>query len=237
MRRRGRRTAWGTATIASPSAAAPSSARRTRAPRGHAPYLAGLREVHHQRVHPPHERRPGSSSCPPSASSAWSNSTFAQSAKRASVSRAQALHQRMLRIDLEHRLAARRLLAGRRSMRSRLPESSPSPTTRQAGDSVRRASTRTSLTRVAQRALMRSSSGFELAGFRLLLAPSPPRRRACRGRARPCATERSGLPSNSVQRRDHPLVDAVGQQQHLDALLAEDLEVRAVRRPRRTCPR
>jgi hypothetical protein len=26
----------------------------------------------------------------------------------------------------------------------------------------------------------------------------------------------------------HPLVDAVGQQQHLDALLAEDLELRAV---------
>ncbi len=40
-----------------------------------------------------------------------------------------------------------------------------------------------------------------------------------------------------VEAAQHPLVHAVVQQQHLDALLAEDLEVRAVAWPPRSCRR
>ena len=46
----------------------------------------------------------------------------------------------------------------------------------------------------------------------------------------PLATDCIGVPSNSVQVVERPLVHAVGHQQHLDALLAEDLELRAVLR-------
>ena len=54
----------------------------------------------------------GSSSWPPSASSAWSSSSCAQSASFAVVG-LQPLHQRMVRVELEDRLAVGRLLAGR----------------------------------------------------------------------------------------------------------------------------
>ena len=44
------------------------------------------------------------------------------------------------------------------------------------------------------------------------------------------ATDTSGFPSNSVTWLTHPFVDAIGQQQHLDALAAEHLEMRTVAR-------
>jgi hypothetical protein len=44
------------------------------------------------------------------------------------------------------------------------------------------------------------------------------------------ATDTSSLAIEVLQEGQHPLVDAVGQQQHFDAFLAEDFQVRAVLR-------
>ena len=123
------------------------------------------------------------------------------------------------------------------SSRSRFVLMPCSSATRQAGESVSRWVTRTALARSLQRLLHPLEQLLELARPALVLLrfsaspPSLPRSRS------PLATDCSGLPSNSCRWRHHPLVDAVVHQQHLDAVLAEDLEVRAVAAPRRSCRR
>ena len=64
-------------------------------------------------------------------------------------------------------------------------------------------------------------TSWSLAASSPLILPSP---------RSPRATDTSCLPSNSRRLRDQPFVDPVGKQQHFDAALAEDLEVRAVAR-------
>ena len=160
---------------------------------------AGERE--HQLVQPPHERRRDRRAARLRPASPGRTARCAQSAKALVGFALQPLHQRVLRIDLEDRLRpSGTFWPAAFSRRSRLPESSSSPTTRHAGESVSRCVTRTSFTRspsavcdaLDQRLAARSASC-------LLLPSSPRRRRARPGRARPwpptaaaCPRTRSG---------------------------------------------
>ena len=106
-----------------------------------------------------------------------------------------------------------------------------SSATRHAGDSVSRCVTRTSFTRSPRLVLMRVEEVAELRRLRCsrsffsASSSSAPRSRP------PLRDRRERLAVELGEVAHDPLVDAVGQQQHLDALLAEDLEMRAV--PRR----
>ena len=106
---------------------------------------------------------------------------------------------------------------------------SPSSTTRQAGESTSRVVTRTSFARSFSASFSRSSTGLKaVGGFFGLLLLGLVLQLAQVDRALGHALQR--LAVELVQVAQHPLVDAVDQQQHLDALLAEDLELRAALR-------
>ena len=117
------------------------------------------------------------------------------------------------------------------SRRARWPLMSPSSTTRQAGESTSRVVTRTSLARSLSEVFSRSSVGLNaVAASSACFFSASSCELAEVDRALGDALQRMAV--ELVQVREQPLVDAVGQQQHLDALLLEDLELRAVLRRR-----
>ena len=177
----------------------------------------------------------GSSSCPPSASVAWSNRMWLQSAKRASsVSSFRRLHDRVRRVDLEDRLRCRHLLPG--GLQHALEVRAHAvlvadQARRRIGQPVRDAHAR--WRDPSSAVCMRSSSGLcSPAGLSLLLL-----RRLAAQLAQIEIALGDRLQRLAVElgeRRHDPLVDAVVHQQHFDAELAEDLEVRAVAAPPRS---